>query len=221
MFRAAERIFEAIGKAAPGHIPDLRIGVSAAVSRSIATDFLLPLLTLEECLPTVQSGDFPLLVQALRRHDLDLVLAESTPPHNGRSGLQVADVHRPRLVAVVKPGTEVAANWASSAIIQYGVASHYRWEVESYLDANDLHPRIAAETDDALLMLEAAARADCIAFVARGLARDAIAAGRVEVLATLEPGSASVHAIYHDDESSEMVRRAVTLLVDHAVALEA
>lgn len=220
MFSASERMLEALGKAPPPALASLRIGVSAAVSRTIATDFLLPVISLENCLPTVHSGDFAHLLQGLRRHDLDLVLGETLPIEDARRGLHVADLHRPRLVAIAGRTMQLTEDWAGVPLIQYGMGSSYRWEADSYLGDRGLRPRVAAETDDALLMLEAAARGACIAFVPRSLARDAIAAGRVRVLATLEPSSASVHAFYHDTESAELARRAVALLVEYAASLD-
>jgi LysR family transcriptional activator of nhaA len=219
MFRAAERIMETVGKGLE-HTPILRVGISTAVSRSIATDFLLPVVRLDGCLPTVQNGEFPVLLQALRRTELDLLLAETVPPTSALDGLHVADLHRPRLNAIAHPSTRPADDWADQAVIQYSVMSAYRWEVETFLASRGLRPRVVAETDDALLMLEAAARSDCIAFVPRSVSRDAVVAGRVVVVATLDPGTAGVHAIYHDVATADLARRAVALLVEHAMSLD-
>jgi len=220
MFRSSDRIIELVGKSPPDQLVSLRIGISAAVSRSIAADFLTPVLSLKECLPTVQTGDFPHLLHALRRREIDLLLAETAPPENGRDGLQVADLHQPRLVVVAGTQTEVRDDWAAVSLIQYGITSAYRWEVENYLTERQLRPVVSAETDDTLLMLEAAARTACIAFVPKSIARDAIATGRVRVVDTLATGTANVHALYHDAASAEMARRAVALLVEYAVSLD-
>lgn len=220
MFRAAERIVETLGKMPPDHMPNLRIGISAAVSRSVATDFLMPVLSLEDCLPTVRTSDYASLLQSLRRHDLDLVLAETAPPRSARDSIKIADLHRPRLVVVAGTQTKLDGDWTSLPFIQYSVGSSYRWEVEAYLDERDLHPRLAAETDDTLLMLEAAARTGSVAFVPRSVARDAMVAGRVRLVDTMEPGSATVHALYHDSESADMARRAVALLIEAAASFD-
>jgi LysR family transcriptional activator of nhaA len=220
MFRAADRVLELVGKSTIEHVPNLRIGISAAVSRSIATNFLMPVLSLQDCVPTVQNGDFPSLLQGLRRDDFDLILVESVPPDNARAGLHVADLHRPRLVVVAGPEISAGSDWAALPLIQYAVASAYRWEVDDYLARRGYRPRVAAETDDPLLMLEAAARSRCVAFVPRSIARDAVATGRVRVLDTLDAGSAAVHAVYRDAATAELARRVVTLLVEQATALD-
>lgn len=218
MFRAADRILEHLGQAAPGHLPSVRIGISAAVSRSIAADFLMPVLSLEDCVPTIENGEVPQLFQALRRDELDLVLAETAPVGTARVGLVVVDLHRPRLALVAAPDIADDA-WTGLPLIHYAADSAYRWEVEAYLDARGLRPRIAAETDDTHLMLEGAARGTCVAFVPAAIARDAVARGRLRVVDTLPPGSAQVHAIHPDQDSAAAVRRVVTLLAEHAATL--
>lgn len=219
MFRAADRLMQILGKAPPAGLT-LRVGVSTAVSRTIATDFLLPVISLDGCLPIVQTNDFGQLLHALRRHELDLVLGESLPVEDARRGLQVADLHRPRLVVIASPALELAEDWVGVPLIHYGVASAYRWEVENYLSERGLRPHVAAETDDALLMLEAVIRGASVAFVSRSIARDAIAANRVQLLDTLDAGAAWVHALYHDAESADLARRAVALLVEYAASLD-
>jgi LysR family transcriptional activator of nhaA len=220
MFRAGERLMEALGRG-PAALPrTLRVGVSAAVSRTIATDFLLPLFTMDECLPSIRSGEYTDLLRDLRGHELDLVLCEAEPSGPAARGLETCAIVRPRLVAVAAPSREVSPDWADLPLIQYRASSAYRWEVEAYVDDHNLNPRIVAEADDALMMIEAAVRGGGIAFVPRSVARDAIASGRVKVLATLEPGSAAVHALYHGADTPELATQAVKRLLDYAQTIE-
>jgi LysR family transcriptional regulator, transcriptional activator of nhaA len=220
MFRAGERMVESLGKA-PSSMPCvLRVGISAVVSRTLATDFLMPVFHVEPCIPAIQTGEFSELIRNLRGRELDLVLAEAEPGGPARRGLAVVPLHQPRLVAVAPPTLEVATDWDEAPLVHYRATSAYRFEVDDYLSDNHLRPRIVAEADDALLMLEAAARGAGIAFVPRSVARDAIAAKRVKVLATLDPGSAAVHAIYNDQDGEALARRAVDRLLEHARELE-
>jgi LysR family transcriptional regulator, transcriptional activator of nhaA len=218
MFRASERLVQTVGQLTDeGTARTLRVGITAAVSRTSAADFLMPVITLEECMPTVRSGEFPELLRSLRQFDLDLVLCESQPVQAASRGLRVIDVHRPRLVAVASPSLAGASlDWASVPLIHYRASSAYRWEVDAYIDSLGVTPHVIAETDDALLMLEAAARGACVAFVPRSLARDAIATGRVQQVTALEPGTAAVFALYHDAETAALARQAVDLLVAYA-----
>jgi LysR family transcriptional regulator, transcriptional activator of nhaA len=220
MFRASERLVQSVGQLTDEGTPQtLRVGITAAVSRTSAADFLFPVITLEECRPIVRGGEFPELLRALRQFDLDLVLCESQPVQAASRGLRVIDVHRPRLVAVASParaGTGKTFDWNATPLIHYRASSAYRWEVDAHIDSLGVTPHVIAETDDALLMLEAAARGACVAFVPRSLARDAIATGRVQQVAALDPGTAAVFALYHDAETAALARQAVDLLVAYA-----
>lgn len=220
MFRSGERLLEAVGKISDDDVPrSLRIGITAAVSRTTAADFLMPVMTLDESVPSIRSGDFPDLLRAIRAGELDLVLCESQPIQAASKGLRVDEIHKPRLVAVASPqlvpdGSD--PTWEGMPIAQYRGNSAYRWEIDTFFSDRNAQARVVAEADDALLMVEAAARGACTAFVPFSVAREPVAAGRVRVVASLEPGSATVYALYPDADTAVLARRAVELLVVHA-----
>jgi LysR family transcriptional activator of nhaA len=219
MFRAGEKLIEALGRSASPLPRTLRVGVSASVSRTIATDFLLPLFEIEDCLPSIRTGELTDMLRDLRAHDLELLLCESEPSGPAARGLKTEKIHQPRLIAVASPSLAIADDWRDTPLIQYRASSAYRWEVEAFLDDRKLAPRIVAEADDSLMMVEAAARGGGIAFVPRSVARDALAAKRLRVIAMLEPSEAAIHALYHQVETTELAARAVERLVVHARSL--
>ena len=208
MFRHGERLIEALGQAPPSMPRTLKIGLSAAVARSTTAGFLSPLFALADCTPSVRTGESSELLRELRGSELDLVLSETEPPEATRRGVEVVVLDRPRLVAVAHPSVVPSASWENVALVHYRPSSAFHWDVESFLDEHGLRPQIAAESDDALLLLEAASRGGFVAFVPRALARDAVASGRLRVLETLPPGAAAVHALYRDSVSAELARRA-------------
>jgi len=214
-------MIEALGVSGDAPPCNLRVGVSAAVARSVATDFLMPVLRLPDCVPSVQTGDFTDLVRSLRAHDLDLVIGEAEPGGPAARGVEVRALHHPRLIAVASPGLALAERWAGTPLIHYRPGTAYRYEIDDYLADHQLTPRIVAEADDAMLMLEAAARGAGIAFVPRSIARDALSAGRVTEIAVLEPGSAAVYALYQDGDNAELAQRVVEQLVASAAQIEA
>ncbi len=215
MFRAGERLVETLGYT-PGDMPrTLRVGIGSSIARTTAIDFFLPLLAIERCVPSIRSADSLELMRALRDRELDLVLAEAPPPEAARQGLVTAQLDRIALSAVAPPALEPAPDWRDVGLVQYRASSSYRWEVEAFLERRGLRPRIVAEADDALFMLEAAARGGYVAFVSRSIARDAIAAGRVTRLAQIDTEHLGIHALYHDGTSAELARRAVDVLVEH------
>jgi LysR family transcriptional activator of nhaA len=216
MFRAGERLIEVLGHFSEGVPRSLRIGLSSAVARSTTTDFLMPLLALDDCMPTIQTGDAVELLRELRANDLDLVLCENEPTEIAGGGYEVSLITRTPLVAIGPVSIEPAVDWQDVALIQYRASSSLRWEVETFLDTQGLRPRIAAEVDDASFLVEAVVRGGYVAVVPRLVARDAVTAGKVRVIAQLDTGHAGVFALYQDGSGAELARRAVQVLIEHA-----
>lgn len=216
MFRAGERLAEALGHA-PRELPtSLRVGISGSVGRQSTADLLMPLLTLEKTLPTIRSGDGLELLRDLRAGELDLLLLESEPPAAAKRGLDLVQIATMTLVAVVGASTEPTTDWSNLRLIHYRATSAFRWEIEAFMDDRGLRPTIAAESDDALFLLEAGSRPGNVAFVPLSIASDAIRAGRVKNVAELAPSSTGVFAMLEDGTSGEAARKAVKALVDHA-----
>jgi LysR family transcriptional activator of nhaA len=216
MFLAGDRLVEALGQAGAPAVVALRVGVSAATSRTIAADFLMPVLTVERCRPSIRTGEFTDLLRDLRSHELDLVVGEGEPLEAARSGMEIALIHRPVLVAILRPDIEPRDDWQNLSLLEYRTASVYYWEVDNFLKEKGLRPTSIGELDDAFLMLEAAARGGFVAFVPRSVARQAIKSGRVKALATLAPVTAGVHAVYHASDTLQLARTAVEKLIESA-----
>ncbi len=216
MFVAGERLLAALGKPSTEPTVSLRVGVSSAVSRTIATDFLMPVLTLDRCKPVIQVGDFTAMLRDLRAHELDLIIGETEPTEVARPDLEMATIHRPVLVAIAHPEAVLEPDWHNVGVLEYRSSSIYHWEVESYLAENGLRPNSMGEVDDAFLMLEAVARGGAVAFVPRTVAREAVKLGRVKVLSSFAPKSAAVHALYHHGETVDLARAAVERLIANA-----
>lgn len=213
MFRAGERLVETLGRSTRAMPKTLRIGISNAVTRTTTTDFLMPVLSIEACVPSICTGDATQLLRELRNNELDLALCESEPPEATRRGLEVAQLGRTVLFAVAAVGFDPGPEWRNASLIHYRATSSLRWDVEAYLELNNLHPKMAAEADDPLFLVEAAARPGFIAVVPKSAARDAIARGRLQELARVESAQAGVYALYQDGSSADLARRAVQLLV--------
>lgn len=218
VFRAGDRLLQALDDR-PGPAPRvLRAGVSTAVSRTTSTDFLLPLFALDDCMPTITTGDTLDLVRNLRGNELDLVLSETEPPDAAAQGLQQAEIDQIPLLAIAPADADPGPDWRDTGLVQYRPSSSFRWEVEAFLERRGLKPRIVGEADDPFLLVEAAARGGYIAVVPRSVARDALAAGRIRVLAQVETAQARVHALYQDGTAAELARRAVEKLIEMARA---
>jgi DNA-binding transcriptional LysR family regulator len=216
MFLAGERLSEVLGRGGGEPPIKLRVGVSSAVSRTIAAELLIPLLSLEQCRPSIRTGDFLELLRDLRARELDLLVGDTEPIEGARPNLELVTIHRPRLSAIAHPEADPRGDWRHLSLLEYRAASAYHFEVDNYLREKGLNPLPAGELDDAFLMLEAVARGGLIAFVPSSVARTAVKLGRVKVIATLTPASAGVHALYHRTESAEFARSAVEKLISNA-----
>ena len=182
----------------------------------MAADFLMPLLTVEQCYPLIRTGESIDLWRDLRSHDLDLVIAETEPLDNATCSLQSKLISRPKLVAVAGPDAQPSEHWENMSLLDYRTTSAYHFDVQNYLQDNGLHPRSAGETDDAFLMLEAAARGGFIAFVPQEVARKAIKEGHVTELATIEISQTGIYAVYPASEMLDVAQQAVNNLIKNA-----
>lgn len=218
MFRAGERLIEELGMLSADVPRSLRIGITTAASRSMASDFLLPVFSTDSFTPNVCIGEIGDLLRELRGNELDLVLCESAPIAASRDGFELVEIERTRLSVVAPPTLTLHADWSNAGMVQYRSSSVYRWDVESYLDTRGLRPRLAGETDDALLMLELAFRGGFVAAVPRGVARDILAARRLHQLDTIMPVHAGLFALHQDGDSANLAKRAVELLIAYAAA---
>lgn len=216
MFLAGERLAAALGQSSQAPPITLRTGVTAAVSRTAAVDLLMPVLTLEQCFPSVRTGSFTDLLRELRSHEIDLLLCETEPLEAARPQIELAVIHRPTLLAIASPDMELREQWENVPLLEYRPGSAYHWEVENFLRERGLHPKPMGELDDAFLMLEAVARGRFVAFVPRSVARAALRLGRVKALASLRPTSAGVFALYHSGGASDLARVAVERLIQNA-----
>jgi len=219
MFRASERLADAFGSAPSDSPRWLHVGISAAVSRATAADFLMPLLDLQGCTPSIRTGEQLDLLRELKAGALDLILTEAEPPAAARDGLQIVPLAHVGLVAIAAPGTELASDWHGTGLLHYRASVGYHWEVEAFLAEHGLRPHVVGESDDSMFLVEAAARGTHVAFVPRLLVRDAITSGRVRVVGRLEAATAQVYAIYSDRVAFDTARAAVDALLARVLSM--
>ena len=216
MFLAGQRLADALGQYGEATPITLRVGVSTGVSRTVAADFLMPVLTLEQCQPSVRTGSFTDLLRDLRAHEIDLLVGETEPIEAARPNIELAVIYRPMLMAIAHPEIEPREDWQNLSLLEYRAASAYHWEVDTFLRERGLSPKVMGELDDSFLMLEAVARGGFVAFVPDSVARPALKLGRVRLLASFNPHSAGVHALYHRGDSADMAKLAVEKLIANA-----
>ena len=219
MFRSGERLLDIVGKREQVASQSLRVGITSAVSRTVATDVLMPVLEFEDCVPSIRGGEYVELVHQLQGLELDLLLCDASTSAASVPGLRVVKVHQPNLIGItsdrwltegrVLPHSDVP-------LMTYRAGSPYRFEIDKFLEDKNVRPRIVADTDDSWLMLEAVARGIGMAFVPRSVARDAIASGRVRAVTSLPPSEVAIYAMYHEREKALQAAKVVERLVAYA-----
>jgi DNA-binding transcriptional LysR family regulator len=218
MFRAGERLVESLGHETNDLPHSLRAGVSSAVARATSSDFLMPLLAVPDCVPVIRTGDSVDLLRALRGAELDLALCENEPPQSAKRGLEIVPIAKTMLVAVAPPDLDPGPDWQQAGFIHYRASSSYRWEVEAFLTARKLNPRVAGEADDSMFLVEAAMRGGYVVVVPKSIAREPIASGRLRMLEQFEPSQSGVYALFQDGSNGDLARRAVEILLEHAAS---
>ncbi len=214
MFHIAERLAERVGLAPEVEPRRLRLGVSVTIARTTKLDFVLPVLLMGDCVPSVQTSDTVELIRELREGELDLVLTEAALSDGMSRGFLMNKLEPTRLVAVAPPSVAPAADWHDVGLARYRATSPYGWEVATFLEANRLVPMTVAESDDALFLLEIATRRACIAIVPLSVARAALTAGRLRVLADVPAPGVALHVVHRDSHTVALTQRAIGLLSD-------
>ncbi len=208
MFLAGENL--AVKKAPDRGTATLRVGVSTGLPRSATNDFQLQLISRSEWIASTRTADYVELMRALRTGQLDLVLCELEPSLDMRRGLDVKVIEKTRLVVVAPSELNAVGDWSAHGLARFRATSPYWWSTASYLAEKGRTPRIVAEADDALFLVEAAIQKKCIAIVPESAARVAIAAKRLAVIDTIDETDLAIYALYHDNT---LARTAIGRLV--------
>jgi LysR family transcriptional activator of nhaA len=209
IFSVGERLAEVIGHGLSAGSRILRIGVSSTIARSTKNDFLLPLLALRDFIFTTRTADDVDLLRSLRTGNLDLVLCEIEPSIDMRRGRELQTIDRTKLLAVAPVDLEVATDWTEAGLAHFRPTSPYWWAIAAHLEARGLRPRVIAEAEDALFLVDAALHCRCVAIVPESAARHALEAGRLRILEEVKSPGLGVQALYHDNT---MAKRAIELL---------
>ena len=213
MFLMGDRLAELVASAPAPSSDVLRIGVSSGVSRSTEHDFLFPLIARGEWIASTRTGESVELLRALRTGQLDLVLCELEPSLDMRRGLDSQIIQRTHLVAIAPSDLALPADWTSVGLASFRPTSPYWWAIAEYLAARGLQPRIVAECEDALFLVEATLHHRCVAIVPESAARTALASGQVRIIERVDSDGLAIHALYH---GNSVARRAIERLVEHA-----
>jgi DNA-binding transcriptional LysR family regulator len=212
MFGAGERMTAELEHTKSEAVDVLRIGVSNSIAREAMPDLLTPLLAMDNCVPSLRVADYVELARDLRNGKLDILLADFEPSKSERRGVECTLVEKTQLAAIAHPEVKPNKSWSDVGLLQYRLGTKLRTEVETYLSVRELSPRIAAEADDAWMLLSTVGKMPCAAVVPHRIANEAIAAKKIIQLDAFPANHIGVYAMY--TQGAEVPCHAVERLVE-------
>jgi len=180
--------------------PILRVGALTTLSRNFQLDFLRPLAGRPDVELIVRSGTTKDLLAQLEAHALDVVLAHTPAPNDGRTSLRnhlldqqpVSLVGRPR-----PPGSpfRFPQDLSWEPILLPGLESDIRLAFDRVLERADITPIIQAEVDDMAMLRLLARESAGVALVPPIVVRDELEAGSLVELCRIDEVTESFFAI--------------------------
>lgn len=184
VFEAGEELLGTLaGRPASSH-HSLRVGAIATSSRNFQVEFLRPLVARADVSLVLRSGSMAELLEQVKAHALDVVLANSPAPRDPRSDLRshllsrqpVSLVgHRPRKGRRFRFPEDLR----SVPIVLPSPESGIRAAFDRVLDDAGIQPVIHAEVDDMAMLRVLARECDGVTLVPPIVVRDELAAGEL------------------------------------------
>ncbi len=220
IFTTGDRLRQAFTEAPVPAKVRVEVGMISSTAHSIATERLVDLFRDSKAMVRIRHGDNHYLLHELVSSGLDILITDSLPHQANEKGVQSVKLSSTELVFVASKNlAKIFKNNMEEFLhrrpfIHYTEQSSYRWEIDRYFKEYSVEPDIAAEADDAYLILSAVASDIGIGVVPRSILEDSGKASEVEVLATLSTNP-NLYALYHEVEATEQTMRALDILVGH------
>jgi LysR family transcriptional regulator, transcriptional activator of nhaA len=140
----------------------LRVGALATLSRNFQLQFVAPLLTQDEVEVVVRSGTLGDLLHALEDYQIDVLLANVSPPRDAATRWIAHAIDRQPVSLVGHPraGREhlsLSELLSQESLVMPTAQSSIRTGFDALVDRLGIRPRIVAEVDD-MAMLRLVAR---------------------------------------------------------------
>jgi LysR family transcriptional activator of nhaA len=178
----------------------LRVGSVATLSRNFQLRFLRSLFPREEVETVIRSGTLPHLLRLMDDHHLDVVLANTAPPHDAARSWVVHTIAEQPLSLIGAAGAADSSAGVETLLKEHGLIlpageSGIRRGFDALVDRLGIRPRIVAEVDDmAMLRLVARERVG-LAVIPPIVVRDELASGELVEIAELPDLTETFYAI--------------------------
>lgn len=161
---------------------ELRVGAVATLSRNFQQNLLRPLIGDENLRLFIESASLAELIERLKVHKLDLVLANRPVTAVGDWPLECRRIARQRVCLVgppraVEPGFRFPEDLADSALLLPGHSSEIRTQFDLLCGELKLVPRISAEVDDMAMLRLLARDSGSVALVPEVVVQDELEQG--------------------------------------------
>jgi LysR family transcriptional activator of nhaA len=202
IFRLGETLHEDVRQAASGPAVRLAVGLSDGISKLAAHALLAPLLDTPSLRLICHEGEVEQLLAELAMHQLDLVLAGQSAPHNPNLRLSSdrllsapVDWYGPAALVRKAAVDQFPACLADLPVLLPTGHSALRVTIDRWFDQHGLRPRVAGEFEDSALMAVFAARGLGVFPVSRLGAEDLALMRGLRRLGVCEDVREDIHAI--------------------------
>ncbi len=163
----------------------LRVGAVATLSRNFQQNLLRPLIGDDKLHLVIESASQAELIERLRLHKLDLVLANRPVTMDGDQRLDCRRIARQRLCLVGPPRPISAAfrfpdDVADAALVLPGHSSDIRSQFDLLCGELNWTPRVSAEVDDMAMLRLLARDSGCVALLPEVVVQDELEQGLLQ-----------------------------------------
>jgi LysR family transcriptional activator of nhaA len=176
---------------ASAHRQSLRIGALTTLSRNFQLEFLKPLVPRSDVELVVRSGALTDLVAQLETHEIDIVLANSPAPREGRSAIRNHLIAEQPVSLVSRSRTgrgrfRFPMDLNGEPLLLPSVRSGIRIAFDRVLEEAGVEPIVHAEVDDMAMLRLLARERDGIALVPPIVVREELDSGILVELCKVE-----------------------------------
>ena len=182
VFKAGDELMSTLRGRPAASRQVLRVGALTTLSRNFQLEFLRPLVGRADVELIVRSGNIRDLLAQLEAHALDVVLANSAAPRDGRSPLRnhLIDAQPVSLVGQRRPGRrrfKFPDDLDAEPLLLPSLDSDMRVLFDRILELAGIRPVILAEVDDMAMLRLLARERKAVTLVPPIVVRDELATG--------------------------------------------
>lgn len=185
IFNLGAELMETV-RSGDGHsMKTLRVGAVATLSRNFQQNLLRPLIGDEDLHLVIESASLAELVERLRVHKLDLILANRPVTAVGEQPLSCRRIARQSVCLVGPPrpleqGFRFPEDLAGTALLLPGHSSEIRTQFDLLCEQLRLTPKISAEVDDMAMLRLLARDSGAVALVPEVVVQDELEQGLLQ-----------------------------------------